>query len=101
MAEAEAQTLSDPNEVLGANPLVQHFYPVLGVLNSPQASDNDTETSGSLTPYARQVGRSILKYFRGGSDSNQGVVWDAAIEQTPRWHTVSFGSIDDVPRRRA
>ncbi|KAJ1936604.1 hypothetical protein EC988_008148, partial [Linderina pennispora] len=54
---------------------VRHYYPVLGVLNQPGSVQNDDSGSGTglTTPYARQVGRSILRHF---SEPDQPQGWD-------------------------
>ncbi|KAJ1800181.1 hypothetical protein LPJ75_006568, partial [Coemansia sp. RSA 2598] len=97
-------------------------------LNSPGPSTTPTNDA-VLSPYARQVSRSILKYLRGnpasnGSTSspfvspkleasqpgstdtagggNEGVVWDAVgSARATRWQAVGFGRVDDIPRRKA
>ncbi|KAJ2538818.1 hypothetical protein EV175_006417, partial [Coemansia sp. RSA 1933] len=86
----------------------------LGVLNAP--------TSKQLTPYARQVGRSILKYLgnsaagepadsaneaNAANEASEGEErtasgWDpVGPSRAPRWQTVEFGKVDDIPRRKA
>ncbi|KAJ2214241.1 hypothetical protein EV179_003143 [Coemansia sp. RSA 487] len=118
-------------------PYTRHFYPVLGVLNAPRPlhhSKNATaESTLQLTPYARQVGRSILKYIGGNANStapsplpsspiadsanqhelveqdettskeDQSVSgWDpVGPSRAPRWQTVAFDRVDDIPRRKA
>ncbi|KAJ2621392.1 hypothetical protein GGI26_004174 [Coemansia sp. RSA 1358] len=90
-------------------PYMQHFYPVLGILNTPQAKDAST-----LTPYARQASRSILKHFRGSSTVPTSPTQDRALAEpptpgwdpvgparAPRWQTVGYEKVDDIPRRRA
>ncbi|KAJ1793920.1 hypothetical protein LPJ59_004647, partial [Coemansia sp. RSA 2399] len=112
-------------------PYTRHFYPVLGVLNAPQSAlhSKNADNTLQLTPYARQVGRSILKYF--GSNTNSppelaaaAAAADSATQQAlgdqsedgeqnisgwdpvgpsraPRWQTVSFDRVDNIPRRKA
>ncbi|KAJ2400222.1 hypothetical protein GGI23_002172, partial [Coemansia sp. RSA 2559] len=109
-------------------PYTRHFYPVLGVLNAPHSAlhSKNTDNALQLTPYARQVGRSILKYF--GSNTNSppeaAAATDSATQQAlgiqsedgeqnisgwdpvgpsraPRWQTVAFDRVDDIPRRKA
>ncbi|KAJ2663834.1 hypothetical protein IWW48_001100 [Coemansia sp. RSA 1200] len=131
--EAEEETVKTNSSLLTA-PYTRHFYPVLGVLNAPQLTTNggnspptDSSSSNSslqLTPYARQVGRSILKHFGGSSSSSRTTVaaaggendeegesddgqcasgWDpptAGPSRGRRWQTVGFGRVDDIPRRK-
>ncbi|KAJ1729187.1 hypothetical protein LPJ61_003644, partial [Coemansia biformis] len=102
-----------PAAQLLSSAYTQHWYPVLGVLNNPAG-----ESKALPTAYARQVGRSILRYFRGTStgsvqlpetddggdtDSERPVLgWDpVGPARAPRWQTTAFGSVDDVPRRKA
>ncbi|KAJ2723687.1 hypothetical protein GGI07_002482 [Coemansia sp. Benny D115] len=88
------------SHLLKANPFVQHFYPVLGTLNSP------VHETSALTPYAKQVARSILKYFRNSATtepvSEESSIWDVQGPfRHPRWQTVAFGRVDDIPRRKS
>ncbi|KAJ2452793.1 hypothetical protein EV183_002691 [Coemansia sp. RSA 2336] len=89
-----------------ATPYTQQFYPVLGVLNGPSS----TAAESKLTAYGRQVGRSMLKYFRGSdvgqaADSNSDYIstgWDpVGPGRGPRWQTVPFERVDDIPRRKS
>ncbi|KAJ2400254.1 hypothetical protein GGI23_002148 [Coemansia sp. RSA 2559] len=109
-------------------PYTRHFYPVLGVLNAPQSAlhSKNTDSALQLTPYARQVGRSILKHFGSNAnsppeaeaatdsatqqalgirseDGEQNISgWDpAGPSRAPRWQTVAFDRVDDIPRRKA
>ncbi|KAJ2489757.1 hypothetical protein IWW37_003742 [Coemansia sp. RSA 2050] len=80
-----------------ATPYTKHYYPVLGVLNGP-AGDKS-----ALSPYGRQVARSILRYFRGTPNDTSGPSgWDSSgASRVPRWQTESFERVDDIPRRKA
>ncbi|KAJ2850792.1 hypothetical protein IWW36_001607 [Coemansia brasiliensis] len=89
-----------------ATPYTQQFYPVLGVLNGPSSSAAESK----LTAYGRQVGRSMLKYFRGSdigqtTDSSSDYIfsgWDpVGPGRGPRWQTVLFERVDDIPRRKS
>ncbi|KAJ2673301.1 hypothetical protein IWW42_002311 [Coemansia sp. RSA 1085] len=89
-----------------ATPYTQQFYPVLGVLNGPSS----TAAESKLTAYGRQVGRTMLKYFRGSdigqaADSNSDYIstgWDpVGPGRGPRWQTVPFERVDDIPRRKS
>ncbi|KAJ2715688.1 hypothetical protein H4R19_001061, partial [Coemansia spiralis] len=63
----------------------QHWYPVLGVV---------AENAGP-------TGQAILRHF-GGDAAEQGVGWDpVGPARGARWQTAVFGSVDDVPRRKA
>ncbi|KAJ2448123.1 hypothetical protein GGF42_005222, partial [Coemansia sp. RSA 2424] len=66
----------------------QHFYPVLGVLHAAE-----------LTAYGRQVGRSIVRHFRGGEDVVV-AAGEGSAGSSRRWHAVSFDRVDDIPRRK-
>ncbi|KAJ2807690.1 hypothetical protein H4R21_000382, partial [Coemansia helicoidea] len=84
MAEA-AQQLSSA--------YTQHWYPVLGVLGAGLAAGE-----------AQQTGRALVQYFRGADDGGQtGHGWDPVGPGggRRRWQTAAFGSVDDVPRRKA
>ncbi|KAJ2029999.1 hypothetical protein IWW57_001392, partial [Coemansia sp. S610] len=80
-----------------ATPYTKHYYPVLGVLNGP------TGDKSTLSPYGRQVARSILRYFRGTSNDTSGPSgWDSnGASRVPRWQTESYERVDDIPRRKA
>ncbi|KAJ2692318.1 hypothetical protein GGH99_001810 [Coemansia sp. RSA 1285] len=130
---AEEETAKTNGSLLTA-PYTRHFYPVLGVLNAPQLTtdggnspppgSSSSNSSLQLTPYARQVGRSILKHFGSSSSSSRTTVaaaggendeesegddgqcasgWDpptAGPSRGRRWQTVGFGRVDDIPRRK-
>ncbi|KAJ2466745.1 hypothetical protein GGI02_004270, partial [Coemansia sp. RSA 2322] len=108
-APASSSSTSNTASVLEA-PYTWHYYPVLGVLNGPTSGSAEPATTqagehkGPLTPYARQVARSILRYFRGGgADASAGACgWDSAgPARVPRWQTVSYERVDDIPRRKS
>ncbi|KAI8323745.1 hypothetical protein GQ54DRAFT_296576 [Martensiomyces pterosporus] len=135
-----------PAEDVLSTPFTRHFYPVVGVFNSPPVASPTADgeepslngggegqqqpatpvnsQKGLSTPYSRQVARSILRYFRGSngqapstgspspppaasvtgaSGGDTGVYgWDAAgPARAPRWQTVAFDKVDDIPRRKS
>ncbi|PIA14213.1 hypothetical protein COEREDRAFT_10572 [Coemansia reversa NRRL 1564] len=85
-------------------PYTQHYYPVLGVLNSPD-SKKSSDSGRSSTAQAQKISRTLLQYFRGGSDDEAEHVaawWDpVGPRRGPRWQTVAYPRVDDIPRRKA
>ncbi|KAJ2061169.1 hypothetical protein GGI17_003279 [Coemansia sp. S146] len=94
MAEA---VFGGPAVSVLATSFTRHYYPVLGVLNGPSGDKSP------LTPYGRQVARSIIRYFRGGPSETTGPSgWDSGgAGRVPRWQTESYERVDDIPRRKA
>ncbi|KAJ2057065.1 hypothetical protein GGI08_003714 [Coemansia sp. S2] len=80
-----------------ATTFTRHYYPVLGILNGPSGDKSP------LTPYGRQVARSIIRYFRGGPSETTGPSgWDSGgAGRVPRWQISSYDRVDDIPRRKA
>ncbi|KAJ2616318.1 hypothetical protein H4S08_000812, partial [Coemansia sp. RSA 1365] len=85
-------------------PYTQHYYPVLGVLNSP-VGENNSDLGQLSTKQAQKVARALLQYFRGGSDDEAEHVvawWDpVGPRRGPRWQTVAYARVDDISRRKA
>ncbi|KAJ2808529.1 hypothetical protein H4R20_000832 [Coemansia guatemalensis] len=91
----------EPAEKRLCTAYTQHYYPVLGVLNSP-----DSDSGRLPTAQAQKVAQSLLQYFRGSSsDDNAEHVaawWDpVGPRRGPRWQTVAYARVDDIPRRKA